>query len=77
MIGVIASVVGLLLIVGVIIIFLKRQATNKVVDEVPPFSSGSEASREKGKEERPNRGAIEVHNVTEENISEVIFDRPN
>ena len=77
MIGVIASVVGLLLIVGVIIIFLKRQASNKVVDEVPAFSSGSEASHDKGKEERPNRATVEVHNFTEENISEVIFDRPN
>jgi hypothetical protein len=77
MIGVIASVVGLLVIVGVVITCLKRQANNKVVDEVPEFSSGSEASHEKGKEEKPQREIIEVHNVTEENISEVIFDRPN
>jgi hypothetical protein len=51
MIGVIASVVGLLVTVGVVLTCLKRQANSKVVDEVPEFSYGSEASHEKGKQE--------------------------
>lgn len=71
------SVLGLIAIVGGVIFYLKKQASNKVVDEVPEFSSGSEASHEKGKEKELQRETMEVQNITEENISEVIFDRPN
>lgn len=79
LIGVLCSVVGLIAIVGGIIFYLKKQASNKVADEVPEFSSGSEASHEKGKEKEkePQREIVEVQNITEENISEVIFERPN
>ncbi len=75
LIGVIASVVGLIVITAAIIIYLKVSANNKVTEEVPEFSSASDASHnDKGKSEEKQREMIEVHNITEENISEVIFD---
>jgi hypothetical protein len=78
LIGVLCSLAGLIAIVGGGIFYLKKQTSNKVTEEVPEFSSGSEASQEKGKEkEQPQRETVEVHNITEENISEVIFERPN
>jgi hypothetical protein len=69
MIGVITSVVGLILITGGIVFYLKRTANNKVVDDIPEFSSGSEVSHEKGEKVEKKRDILEVQNITEENIS--------
>lgn len=67
LIGVIASVVGLIVITGSIIIYLKYSANNKVADndKLPEFSSASDASQgDKHKSDEKQREMIEVHNIT-------------
>lgn len=56
MIGVIASVVGLIVITGAIIIYLKMSANNKVAEQLPEFSSASDASHnDKAKSDEKQR----------------------
>ena len=65
MIGVIVSIVAIIVITGAIIIYLKFKASNKVADQVPEFSSASDASHnDKGKSDEKQREMIEVHNIT-------------
>jgi hypothetical protein len=50
-----------------VIIYLKKKNANKIVDEVPQFSEDGVEDMRKQKDT--------VHNITEENISEVVvFD---
>jgi hypothetical protein len=65
LIGVITSVGALIVITGAIIFYLKKRASNKVASEVPEFSSGSEASHDKGKSDEKQREIVEVQNITE------------
>jgi hypothetical protein len=67
LIAIFSSIAGLLLITGSIILYLKHNANNKVVDEiVPEFSSGSEGFQDKTEKKKET---VEVQYITEENIS--------
>ncbi len=67
MIGVFIAVGLVVLITILVIIYLKRKGANKVADEILPQFSEDMAGKSAKKE-------TEIQNVTEENISEVIFE---
>lgn len=64
LIGVTTSIGALIVITAIVIIYLKKRAVNKVAEEVPEFSSGSEVSHDKGKTDEKQRETIQVQNIT-------------
>jgi archaellum component FlaF (FlaF/FlaG flagellin family) len=72
-IGVSVSIAAVVLIVTAIIIYIKKTANNKVSEELPQNSS--QASDKAKSNEKAVHETIEVQNITEENISEVIFEK--
>ena len=72
-IGVSVSIAAVVLIVTAIIIYIKKTANNKVSEELPQISS--QASDKAKSNEKAVHETIEVQNITEENISEVIFEK--
>lgn len=66
LIGVFVSIGVVVLITIIVIIYLKKRSANKVVDLVPQISEDAASVNLKQQQE--------VQNVTEENISEIVFE---
>lgn len=74
-IGVSVSIAAVVLIVTAIIIYIKKTSNNKISQQLPQISS-QPSDKHKSNEKNVHE-TIEVQNITEENISEVIFEKTN
>jgi flagellar basal body-associated protein FliL len=73
----VVSVIAVLIIVGGVLLYLKKKQSRKVADEIPAYSSNTEPAED----EKPNFKKAEKDsnlqiNNTDENISELHFDKP-